>query len=124
MSISVLLITLILGIGCTSAFAQDASDMMRLFGGMMQSAITQVNQTEWKKLPPTEMSCVDQSLRQQGSRLQAVIQQGIAPSDPRVAGSRSACRNQVAQQPNQQAQSAMQPSIYIVDGLVPGITSR
>jgi hypothetical protein len=91
------LITLIFGIGCTSAFAQDASDMMRLFGGMMQSAITQASQAEWKKLPQSEMSCVDQNLRQQGQSLQSVIQQGITPSDPRVAGSRSACGNRVAQ---------------------------
>jgi hypothetical protein len=114
------LITLSFGIGCTNAFAQNVNDMMHLFGGMVQGAITQASQAEWKKLRQPEMSCVDQNLRQQGSSLQTVIQQGITPSDPRVAGSRSACRNQVEQQPNQQAQSAMQPSIYIVDGLALG----
>jgi hypothetical protein len=113
------LITLSLAIGCTSAFAQDANDIMRLFGGIMQGAITQASQAEWKKLSQSEMSCVDQNLRQQGSSLQTVIQQGITPSDPRVAGSRSACRNQIAQQPIQ-AQSTIAPSIFVVDGLALG----
>ena len=60
---------------------------------------------------------MDQVLRQQGSSLQAAIQQGLTPSDPRIAGSRSACHNQ---QPSQQAQHTNPPSAYIVDGLALG----
>jgi hypothetical protein len=108
---------LILISGCTHASAQNANDIVNIFGGLIRSAVVQTTLTEWRKLSQSEVSCVDQNLRQQGSSLQAAIQQGITPSDPRIAGSRSACRTEVAQQPNPRTQNNYQPSIYVVDGL-------
>ncbi len=98
-------ITLGLGVGFTSASAQNANDIFRLFGGMMQTAIIQATLDQWRKISEGEVACVDQNLRQQGSSLQRAIQQGITPSDPRIAGSRAACRNQIAQQPMWQGPS-------------------
>lgn len=107
-------------VGCTSAFAQNANDIVSIFGGLIKSAIQQSTLTEWKKLPQSEVVCVDQSLRQQGSSLQAEIQHGITPTDPRIASSRSACLSQAAQQSNQQVRNATQLSTYVVDGLALG----
>jgi len=111
---------LILTVGCTGAFAQNANDILNIFGGLIKSAMVQTALTEWRKIPQSEVSCVDQNLRQQGSNLQAAIQQGITPSDTRIAGFRSACRNEVAQQPNPPTQNNYQPSVYVVDGLALG----
>lgn len=98
-------VTLGLGVGFTSASAQNADDIFRLFGGMMQTAIVQATLDQWRKLPEGEVACVDQNLRQQGSSLQRAIQQGITPSDPRIASSRAACRNQIVKQPMWQGPS-------------------
>jgi hypothetical protein len=84
--------------GCSSAIAQNANDFVNIFGGLIKSAIIQTTLTEWKKLPLNELACVDQNLRQQGSSLQAAIQQGMTPSDPRIVGTRAPCINQVAPQ--------------------------
>jgi hypothetical protein len=86
----------------------------------MQSAIMQANQAEWKKVPQSESSRVDQALRQRGSDLQTAIRQGITPSDARVADVRAVCRNQFAQQPSQALRADAQTSKYVVDGLALG----
>jgi hypothetical protein len=88
-------------LGCTSAVAQNTNDIVNIFGGLIKSAIVQTTLAEWKKLPQDELACVDQNLRQQGLSLPTAIQQGIMPSDPRIADARSACRTQVAGQPTQ-----------------------
>jgi uncharacterized protein YcgL (UPF0745 family) len=111
---------LILIAGSTTAFAQNANDIVNIFGGLIRSAVVQAALTEWRKIPNDEVSCVDQNLRQQGTSLQVAIQQGMTPSDPRIAGSRSACRNVVVQQPNPPTQNNYRPSVYVVDGLALG----
>ena len=115
-----ILVTLSFGVGVTTASAQNANDIFRLFGGMMQTAIIQATVDQWRKLPEGTVVCVDQDLLQRGSSLRALINQGITPSDPRVSGLISACRNQVAQQPTQPTQSAKLPGVYVVDGLALG----
>ena len=81
----------------TSVYAQNATDILNMFGGIMQSAVTQAAQVEWRKLSQNELSCVDQTLRQRGSDLQTAIRQGITPSDARIADIRAACRSTTAQ---------------------------
>lgn len=111
---------LILTVGWTGAFAQNANDVANIFGGLVRSAVVQAALMEWNKLPQSEVVCVDQNLRQEGSNLQAAIQQGVTPSDARVAGFRSVCRYRVAQQPSPPIQNNYRPSIYVVDGLALG----
>jgi hypothetical protein len=83
--------------GCTSVFAQNPNDFIRLLGGVMQNAIIQAAQGEWRKLSESEIACVDQVLRQRGSNLETVIRQGITPSDGRMSPVRAACSSSSTQ---------------------------
>jgi hypothetical protein len=51
----------------TNAIAQNVNDFLQMFGGVMQQAMRQAAQAEWHRLPASELSCLDQSLRQQGA---------------------------------------------------------
>ncbi len=101
----------------TSAFAQNVNDFVNLFGGMMQQAMRPAAQSEWRRLPPPELSCLDQALREQGASIDALINRGVMPSDPRLAQVRSDCRGQLAQGPEP---DGAQSSPYVVDGLALG----
>ena len=61
-------------IGCgpiaSASFAQSSRDLMNMFGAIMQSAMVQATQTEWRKLPPITLTCVDETLRQRGISVQ------------------------------------------------------
>lgn len=99
------------------ASAQNINDFINMFGGMVQQAMRQAAQSEWRRLPPNESACLDQSLRQQGASVDDLISRGVLPSDLRIAQLRSNCRGQVDQGP----QSApAQSSLYVVDGLALG----
>ncbi len=102
----------------TSAFAQDVNDFLKLFGGMMQQAMRQAAQSEWRRLPPSELSCLDQALREHGVNVDALIDRGVVPSDPRLADLRSNCRGQVAE--GRPQPGTAEPSPYVVDGLALG----
>ena len=69
----------------SGALAQTASD---------NNIKAQAANAEWRRLSQNEVNCVDQSLRAERSNLWLLIQQGIKPSDSRVAGIRAACRTQ------------------------------
>jgi hypothetical protein len=61
----------------TSALGQNINDFLQMFGGLMQQAMRQAAQAEWAKdLPPSELSCLDQSLRQQGASVDALVGRG------------------------------------------------
>jgi hypothetical protein len=78
--------------------AQTANDMVNIFGGLVRSGIAMATQSAWQQLPPSEVRCVDQRLREKGSSINLVIQQGINPTDPRVLDERAACRSPRLQQ--------------------------
>lgn len=99
--------------------AQNANDVVNIFGGLMRSAIAQAAQAEWKKLPPNEIVCIDQALRQQGASVAAVAQAGMTPSDQRIAGVRATCQAQARGQTHATATSPIK-SVYSVDGLTLG----
>ena len=80
-------------LGPSSASAQNASDMMNLFGGLLSRAIVENARVEWRKLPNTEIQCIDEQLRQQGSSTGVVIEQGLSPGDPRLSPLRERCRS-------------------------------
>ncbi len=85
------------GLQCFTAdisFAQNARDFMNVFGAIMQSAMVQATQAEWRKLPPESVACVDETLRQRGMNVQALISSGIAPSDGRISDVVTNCRSQ------------------------------
>ena len=74
------------------AFAQNAPNYMRMFGGVIQQAARQAAQNEWQGLPPNEASCLDEALRRQGYSVGVMIQNGITPNDPRLSGPRVGCK--------------------------------
>ena len=90
------------------ASAQNAGDFINLFGGLLQGAITQTAQAEWKKLPQSELSCIDRSLRNSGTSLSIAMQRGIGPADARLFNIRAECR-EAATPP-----SAPDNSVYFV----------
>lgn len=99
--------------------AQNSNDVMRLFGGIMQPAIAQGALAQWRRLPETEISCIDRTLRTRGVSVQILVQRGVGPSDEQISEVRSACRTE----PTQQAASPSRPvsgTPYSVDGLALG----
>jgi hypothetical protein len=76
------------------AFAQDINDLLTIFGGDGQRAARHA-QTEWRRLPPAEMACIDQRLRRKGSSVEALIRRGVKPSAARLIELRSSCRQSV-----------------------------
>lgn len=100
-----------------AAFAQNPNDFLRMLGGMIQQGMIQAASSEWRKLPPSEASCIDQGLRQQGASVDALASRGILPSDPRLAQLRSNCRGEIAQTPRL---TTVQAFPYVVDGLALG----
>jgi uncharacterized protein len=75
------------------ALAQQR-EIFELFGGMVRSGITAATQADWERLPDAEVACVDRALRERGSSINEMVRQGVSPSDARMAGLRSGCRNQ------------------------------
>jgi hypothetical protein len=90
------------------ALAQNTRDIMSVFGAIMQSAMVQATQAEWRKLPPASLSCVDEALRQRGISLRALISDGITPSDSRISAVLVSCRSQAEVQ--QFANTRFQPT--------------
>jgi uncharacterized protein len=97
----------------TGAFAQNINDFVRIFGGIIQQAGQQAALSEWQQLPPVELTCVDQNLRQQGASVAALVNRGVLPSAPQLAQLRSICRSQIARtgttQPSFNCASARTP---------------
>jgi hypothetical protein len=73
------------------AFAQNINDLLTIFGGDRQRAARHA-QTEWRRLSPAEVACIDQRLRRKGSSVEALIRRGVKPSAARLIELRSSCR--------------------------------
>lgn len=111
-----------LAIGCltsvvvligTSARAQNLGDMISIFGGIARTAIAQSASAEWQTISKGQVQCMDRALVGRGASVQRAIENGIGPSDPRLAEIRKSCAAgsvQNADIPNGQ-------SPYVVDGL-------
>lgn len=98
-------------LSCVSASAQTASDLRNIFGGLVRSAEALAVRARWEKLPPKEIACVDQALRQRGENLNSIISRGITPDDLSVTEFRYSCRV-IIEQPTVTA--ADDTSIYVV----------
>ena len=71
--------------------AQNAGNMINLFGGLMRGALIEGARAEWRKVRPAELACIEQQLLSQGISTAALAQQGVFPNDGRVAGIRANC---------------------------------
>jgi uncharacterized protein len=79
------------------ASAQNINEILRSLGGIAQQAGQQAALAQWRQLPPNELSCVEQNLRQQGTGVEAYAAHGIFPDDPRFAPLRANCRGRLEQ---------------------------
>src|SRR5262249_47387006 len=104
----------------SSTLAQRSDDFLRTFGTTAQSGTVQATQAAWAKLPSSEVGCINEALYQQGGSVEALIQRGVLPSDPRLANERSNCQNQFERQEPQPTGS--QSSAYAVGGVALGAT--
>jgi hypothetical protein len=104
----------------SSALAQGSDDFLRTFGTTTQPATVQATQAAWAKLPSKEAGCISDALHQQGGSVEALIQRGVLPSDPRLANERSNCQKQSERQEPQPTGS--QRSVYAVGGVALGAT--
>jgi len=86
----------------------------------MQPATVQATQAAWAELPSKEVGCINDALYQQGSSVEALIQRGVMPSDPRLANERSNCQKQSERQEPQP--TASERSLYAVGGVALGAT--
>src|SRR5262245_25037602 len=86
----------------------------------MQPATMQTTQAAWAKLPSKEVGCINDALYQQGGSVEALIQRGVLPSDPRLANERSNCQKQPERQEPQPTGS--QRSLYAAGDVALGAT--
>jgi hypothetical protein len=97
--------------------AQNLDDIINRLPAIAQSGIAKFSEAEWKKLPQTELGCINQKLRERGDSVQSLARRGVLPFDSRAAEIRSQCR------PSSAAASFEQSSAqtkYVVDGLALG----
>jgi hypothetical protein len=104
----------------SSALAQGSDDFIRTFGTIAQPATVQATQAAWAELPSKEVGCINDALHQQGGSVEALIQRGVLPSDPRLANERSNCQKQSERQERQPTGS--QRSVFTVGGVALGAT--
>ena len=88
----IVLASLLVGSGASAQTAGDASRTPS--GNLVRNGPFQVAYSEWRRLPQSEVNCVDQWYRAQGSNLGSQIQRGIGPSSSTVAKVRAECRGQ------------------------------
>jgi hypothetical protein len=112
--VTVLASTFLLGTAPVT-LAQNLNDNQ--LSVIAQSGIAKLADSEWKKLPQTELDCVNQKLRERGDSVQSLAQRGILPADPRTADFRSQCRSSSASVSRDQSSTQTK---YAVDGLVLG----
>jgi uncharacterized protein len=76
----------------SEASAQSPNGFMNIFNAMMGAAIVNNARVEWSKVPASQTECIEERLQQRGASIGSLIQNGIVPNDPRIAGVRFDCR--------------------------------
>ena len=46
---------------------------------------------EWKQLPPAELACADQALKERGQSVEGLARKGVSPNHPSLAELRKQC---------------------------------
>ena len=92
------------------AEAQNAGDMINIFGEMMRAAVVDHARYEWSRISQSEKSCIEQALEQQGDSIGGLIQSGVIPTAPGLASIRRGCRTTMASLPTSEIHpSQVQP---------------
>ena len=97
--------------------AQNLDDIINRLPAIAQSGIAKFSEAEWKKLPQTELGCINQKLREQGDSVHSLARRGVLPFDSRAAEIRSQCRPSLAAASFDQSSAQTK---YAVDGLALG----
>ena len=66
--------------------------MINVFGAIMQSAIVEATQAEWRKLGSASQACVDDTLRQRGLNLQALIGDALRERSQEIFSGRTGAK--------------------------------
>ena len=82
--------------GTSNVFAQSPNDLIRMFGVPQRPGVQAATRSEWKKISPPEIGCINDALRQHGARIETLIQRGVMPSDPKIRDIRSDCQQSPA----------------------------
>jgi hypothetical protein len=86
----------------------------------MQPGTVQGTHAAWAELPSQEVGCINNALYWQGGSVEALIQRGVLPSDPRLANEQSNCQKLSKRQEPQPTGS--QWSLYAAGGVALGAT--
>lgn len=78
----------------------QAPDLLNGLSRLVDTGMRAAVQAQWEEVPNAEIACIDRQLHQTGRSINAIIAQGIGPSDRRVADYRNACRATADIQPN------------------------
>jgi uncharacterized protein len=73
------------------AWAQTPSDAMRLFEGIVGTAMVESARAEWRKLPSDLAVCLNAALAREAGSIDQLALHGIGPNDARVAAYRAKC---------------------------------
>jgi hypothetical protein len=90
LQVAVLASALLFG-STTELFAQNFNDYMNRFSDMARARRARMVESEWRKLPPTELACISGKLQERGDSIESLARRAILPSDARVADIRSQC---------------------------------
>ena len=82
---------LTLGLSLTTSAQGQQIPFGNIIGGVMQAAAQENARKEWQALPEVERFCLATGLRRNGNDINRLIQQGIAPSDPRLQNIQNTC---------------------------------
>jgi uncharacterized protein len=81
---------LVQGLASHVAHAQPVP-LGNIIGGVLQAAAQENARKEWQALTPVERYCLNVGLQRSGNDINRLIQQGIAPSDPRLQNLQNTC---------------------------------
>lgn len=90
LQVAVLASALLFG-SATELFAQNFNDYMNRFSDMARARRAKLVESEWRKLPPTELACINAKLQERGDSIESLARRAILPSDSRVADILSQC---------------------------------
>ncbi|MFY9622756.1 MAG: hypothetical protein WAJ91_00025, partial [Rhodoplanes sp.] len=99
-----------------SAPAQDASSILDFFRGVQtRPSAPRPARMRWNNIPASELECIDQGLRKEGTSATTLQRRGVAQTDERVVKLRAECQTRLAQATPEPI--AVPKSKFSVDGL-------
>ncbi|CAN5349298.1 hypothetical protein BH11PSE4_BH11PSE4_38380 [soil metagenome] len=102
--------------GVSSASAQNLQQIFEGIGRLGQPR-TAATQAEWERMPPGEIACIDSRLRRRRRSINTLIDNGIGPTDNRVAGIVSACRADAGIAGSPAQVTARDNAAFVVNGI-------